>query len=128
MHVQYNLNRSTLRLINTCFYVTHNVTEYCNLIGAQDSCALHKPMLTLFPDPLSLQSGSGNETTHTHCHIPTHTHTHTGAPPTYDSLFGVGEMRQQMKDAKQHSPNKGIFAVKFCEIMCNSSKQTNTRC
>ena len=43
-------------------YVTHNVTEYCNLIGAQDSCAVHKPMLTLFPDPLSLQSGSGNET------------------------------------------------------------------
>ena len=43
-------------------YVTHNVTEYCNLIGAQDSCAMHKPMLTLFPDPLSLQGGSGNET------------------------------------------------------------------
>ena len=39
------------------------MTEYCNLIGAQDSCAVHKPMLTLFPDPLSLQSGSGNETT-----------------------------------------------------------------
>ena len=37
------------------------MTEYCNLIGAQDSCAVHKP-ITLFPDPLSLQSGSGNET------------------------------------------------------------------
>ena len=33
-------------------YVTHDVTEYCNLIGAQDSCAVHKPMLTVFPDPL----------------------------------------------------------------------------
>ena len=30
------------------------MTEYCNLIGLQDSCAVHKPMLTLSPDSLPL--------------------------------------------------------------------------
>ena len=29
-------------------------------------------MLTLFPDPLSLQSGSGNETSSVPCAMPTH--------------------------------------------------------
>ena len=32
------------------------MTEYCNLIGAQDSYAVHKPAISL-----PLQSGSGNE-------------------------------------------------------------------
>jgi len=42
------------------------------------------------------------------------------APPTYEQLFGVGKMRNQVREARDTSSNKGIFAVKFCEILCGS--------
>ena len=43
-----------------------------------------------------------------------------GAPPSYDQLFGVGRMHSQVKKARDTSSNKGMFAVKFCEILCGS--------
>ena len=30
------------------------ITEHCNLIGDQDSCAMHEPTLTISTDPLPL--------------------------------------------------------------------------
>ena len=29
-------------------------------------------------------------------------------------------MRQQVKEARDTSPNKGMFAFKFCQIVCGS--------
>lgn len=43
-----------------------------------------------------------------------------GAPPSYDQLFGVRRMHSQVKEARDTSSNKGMFAVKFCEILCGS--------
>ena len=43
-----------------------------------------------------------------------------GAPPTYEQLFGVGKMKKDVMEAKEGSSNKGVFAVKFCEIICGS--------
>ena len=42
------------------------------------------------------------------------------APPSYDQLFGVGQMKQQVQDARADSSNKGMFAAKVCEILCGS--------
>ena len=42
------------------------------------------------------------------------------SPPSYEQLFGVGRMREQVKDARDTSSNKGMFAVKFCQIVCGS--------
>ena len=44
------------------------------------------------------------------------------APPSYEQLFGVGQMKRQMQEAKQDSSNRGVFAAKVCEIFCGSSK------
>jgi hypothetical protein len=44
-----------------------------------------------------------------------------GAPPTYEQIFGVGKMKRDVMEAKQGS-NKGIFAVKLCEILCGSGR------
>ncbi len=41
-------------------------------------------------------------------------------PPTYEQLFGMGKMKDDMMKAKEGSPNRGIFALKFCEIVCGS--------
>lgn len=43
-----------------------------------------------------------------------------GAPPSYEQIFGVGRMREQMKEARNTSSNQGTFAVKFCKILCGS--------
>ena len=40
------------------------------------------------------------------------------SPPTYEKIFGVGEMKNEMKDAA--SGNKGMFALKFIQILCGS--------
>jgi len=44
-----------------------------------------------------------------------------GAPPSYEQIFGVGRMREQMKEARNTSSNQGTFAVKFCKILCGSA-------
>ena len=51
------------------------------------------------------------------CVLPLH---FVGDPPSYDQLFGVGRMHGQVKEAQDTSSNKGMFAVKFCEILCGS--------
>ena len=43
------------------------------------------------------------------------------APPSYEQLFGVSQMKRQMQEAKQDSSNRGVFAAKVCEIFCGSS-------
>lgn len=43
------------------------------------------------------------------------------APPSYEQLFGVGQMKRQVEEAKQDSSNRGVFAAKVCEIFCGSS-------
>ena len=42
------------------------------------------------------------------------------SPPSYEQLFGVGRMREQVKDARTTSSNNGTFAIKFCDIVCSS--------
>ena len=42
------------------------------------------------------------------------------APPTYDQLFGVSELR----DAKRESSNHATFAVKFCQVISGTGKYT----
>ena len=43
-----------------------------------------------------------------------------GAPPAYEQLFGVNKMKNDVMKAKEGSSNRGVFAVKFCEIICGS--------
>ena len=45
------------------------------------------------------------------------------APPSYDQLFGMGQMKQQVQEARADSANKGVFAAKLCEIFCGSGKE-----
>lgn len=41
------------------------------------------------------------------------------APPAYDQLFGISDL----KDAKRESPNNATFAVKFCDVICGTSRK-----
>ena len=50
------------------------------------------------------------------------------SPPSYDQLFGVRRMRQQVKEARDTSSNKGSFAVKFCDIVCSSGTCVHNIC
>ena len=45
------------------------------------------------------------------------------APPSYNQLFGVGQMKQEVMQAHEESPNKGVFALKFCNIFCGSGEE-----
>ena len=53
------------------------------------------------------------------CYCPT-----SDAPPSYEQIFGVGQMKQQVQEARSESSNKGVFAAKLCEIFCGSGELT----
>ena len=48
----------------------------------------------------------------------------TDGPPSYEQLFGVGQMRRQVQEAKADSSNRGVFAAKVCEIFCGSGNHS----
>ena len=41
------------------------------------------------------------------------------APPTYEQVFGVQKMKQEVMEARQSS-SRPVFAVKLCNILCGS--------
>ena len=45
-----------------------------------------------------------------------------GAPPSYNQLFGVAQMKEDVNNAREESANKGVFAVKLVSILCGSGE------
>ena len=51
-----------------------------------------------------------------HCTYP------SDAPPSYNQIFGVGKLKDEVMEAKESSSNKGHFALKLCNIVCGSGR------
>jgi len=45
-----------------------------------------------------------------------------GAPPSYEQIFGMSQMKREVQEARESSSNKGVFAFKFFSICCGSSE------
>ena len=43
-------------------------------------------------------------------------------PPPFKQILSVGKMKQDIMEAKEGSANRGIFAVKLCDIVCGSGR------